>query len=127
MNKTHITDVLNRWAEGINTAEYERVVGMYAEDASLLPTFSSHACHTTSDIENYFAGVSQNDKVTVSFDHDSLQFDSLGEAYELVTGLYDWVIVSGDDTKEVHARFSFVIRTNDKQPILHQHSSVVPA
>ncbi len=127
MDKTHVIDVLNKWAEGINTAEYASVVAMYSEDASLLPTFSSHACHTTADIENYFAGVSQNDKVTVSFDHDSLQFDSLGEAHKLVTGLYDWVIVSGDDTKEVHARFSFVIRANDQQPILHQHSSVVPA
>lgn len=126
MNKSRITDVLNRWAEGINTAEYASVVAMYAQGASLLPTFSGHACRTTSDIENYFTGVSKNDKVTVSFDHDSLQFDSLGDAYDLVTGLYDWVIVSGDETTEVHARFSYVISANNNHPILHQHSSVVP-
>lgn len=127
MKNTHVIDVLDRWASGINTAEYSSVVAMYAEEASLLPTFSSQACHSTTDIQNYFTGVSKNDKVTVSFDQESLQFESLSEDCSLVTGLYDWVIISDGVSKEVHARFSFVINASDKSPITHQHSSVVPA
>ncbi len=126
MKDNQILDVLNNWAAALNAADYSAVIAMYDPSATLLPTFSSQTCRTPAAIQGYFEAVAENDQVTVSYDKQSIQIDAMGTDFHLATGIYHWNIVKSETVKKVQARFSFVINHDNRAPILHQHSSVVP-
>ncbi len=118
--------VMRQWRDGINSGDFESVIALYHAGAQLLPTFSSDVRTAPAGVRDYFEHVATNDSVEVQYLEDSIVAEALSDHLSLVSGLYDWRIVSSGEVQEVKARFSFVIDSGKAAPLLHQHSSVLP-
>ena len=60
-----VSDILQAWIDGINTADIKKLINLYDENAVLIPTFSNRILDTKEKIKDYF------DKILV-ITHNSL-------------------------------------------------------
>ena len=47
-------NVIENWANYVNQSDLPGLMGLYAKDATLVPTFSRKILHTPEEIEQYF-------------------------------------------------------------------------
>ena len=52
-------NVIENWANYVNQSDLPGLMGLYAKDATLVPTFSWKILHTPEEIEQYFFGACQ--------------------------------------------------------------------
>ena len=50
-------NVIENWANYVNQSDLPGLMGLYAKDATLVPTFSRKILHTPEEIEQYFWGL----------------------------------------------------------------------
>ena len=118
--------ILDRWLDAVNSGDLDRVLSLYAEEAVLVPTFSISIMTTPSGIRDYFTGISRNGKVSVRLDADSLVVQDLGSGLYSLGGRYTWGFQTEGPPRQVRARFSYVVDSLRKRPILKPHSSELP-
>lgn len=115
----------SRWRTTLRTKNSKKVVALYIEDATLLPTFSWEFEKKPSDIEDYFKHFLKKNP-TVKIIEEKIQ--PLGTDNYLHSGLYVFKVGPSNDRQIAKARFSFVWGKNNKGEwkIIHQHSSAKP-
>ena len=117
MNK----NILDNWLTYVSNQDLESVVGLYANDALLLGTFSNQIRTGQSQIREYFVDfLSKKPKANLieSITHH------LGDKVLIFNGFYNFEIQNAD---LVNARFTFVFKQyNDKIMIVSHHSSLIP-
>ena len=116
--------VLEAWLSGVNTGCLDEVVALYDNSAILLPTFSKKILSDHQSIANYFKGLSNRGRVSVTLFDNTSSIQALGDALEAVSGFYDWHFI--DEDILVKARFTYLFDSAKSSPIIHHHSSLFP-
>ena len=117
-------NVIKKWSNFVNQSDLPNLMGLYATDATLVPTFSHQILQTRQEIEDYFVGLSKNEtEVQISEESFRIHQYELGC---LINGEY--IFSMNLDGKRVYhpARFSFLLNLSREDAILLQHSSVLP-
>ena len=117
-------NIVDHWAEHFNNGNLERLLDMYHEEATLLPTFSPNLLSTPEQIEEYFVRTIEH-QASVEINHDKTIKKRLSEDIYLMTGRYTFCLKSKNNTKYL-SLFTFLIDLSADSPIKHHHSSRVP-
>jgi len=118
-------DALNKWLKLVSVQDMDGVVGMYADDAVLLGTYSNKVRIGKDDIKEYFKEfLSKKPKASLIQATTHYVLDR----FYIINGFYDFEIESSNNNKEVvHARFTFVFGTKESElKIISHHSSIIP-
>jgi len=113
--------IVDHWAEYFNNGNLERLLDMYHEEATLLPTFSPNLLSTPEQIEEYFVRAIEH-QASVEIDDGKTIKNKLSENIYLMTGFYIFYF-NNDRKREVKSRFTFLIDLSTEKPIQHHHSS----
>lgn len=119
-------DVLNEWMHGINTGDVEKLLGLYDENAVLIPTFSNRLLNTHEKIKDYFEKVGQKEALSITLHDKTVQVQNIGENLYATSGIYAWHFSIDNEPLTFEARFSYVIDLAKNSPILNHHSSQIP-
>ena len=109
----------------MSVQDIDSVVDLYDEEGLLLGTFSDEIRMGKEKIREYFKYfLAQKPKASVV---DSVTH-MIGDDILVANGFYDFEVLDDvQDTKIVHARFTFVFKLKaDSFTILSHHSSVMP-
>ena len=120
------TELLDAWVAAVNAADVDRLVGMYAPQARLLPTFSPHFLMGETEIRDYFVALAGRPNLSVELHRDALAEDALSETLAGVSGLYSFRFEVDGELLTFPSRFTFTFDRSAAAPILHHHSSQVP-
>ena len=116
--------IVDHWAEYFNNGNLERLLDMYHEEATLLPTFSPNLLSTLEQIEEYFVRTIDH-QALVEIDDSQTIKRKLSENIYLITGSYIFCLKKENNTKYL-SWFTFLIDLSVDSPIKHHHSSRVP-
>jgi len=119
-------DILNRWIQTVNAGNVAEVVALYADGASLLPTFSASTIRTQADRTRYFEALGKRPNLSVSLHEPTFHEDKLTDTLSAVSGMYSFRFEVDRQLLTFEARFTYVIDTAQTAPILHHHSSQIP-
>ena len=117
-------NIVDHWVEYFNNGNLERLLDMYHEEATLLPTFSPNLLSTPEQIEEYFVRTIEH-QASVEINHDKTIKKRLSEDIYLMTGRYTFCLKTKDNIKYL-SWFTFLIDLSVDSPIRHHHSSRVP-
>ena len=115
--------IVDHWAEYFNNGNLERLLDMYHEEATLLPTFSPNLLSTPEQIEEYFVRTIEN-QASVEIDNGRTMKKKLSENMYLMTGFYIFYL-DNDRKREFKSQFTFLIDLTTERPIQHHHSSQI--
>ena len=115
--------IVDHWAEHFNNGNLERILDMYHEEATLLPTFSPNLLSTPEQIKEYFVRTIE-DQTSVEIDNGRTIKKKLSENMYLMTGLYIFYL-DNDRKREFKSQFTFLIDLTTERPIQHHHSSQI--
>jgi len=118
--------VLGAWIKGVNSGEIESVIGLYHNDAVLLPTFSNRTMASPEAIKDYFAQLGAREGLVVELHESTLRRQRYADHIEGVMGIYRWRFEVEQEALSFEARFTYFIDLSSATPILHHHSSQVP-
>jgi hypothetical protein len=119
-------DVVYTWMNALNAGRIEEVLGLYAEDAVLLPTFSPHTLHTAAGRRGYFEQLVGRPGFSVSLHERTLRVQGLGAGVEVASGIYRFHVEIDGEPLVFEARFSFLVELGAPHPVRHHHSSQIP-
>ena len=115
--------IVDHWADHFNNGNLERLLDMYQEEATLLPTFSPNLLSTPKQIEEYFVRTMEH-QASVKIDAGTTIKKKFSENMYLKTGFY--IFYFGNNHKrEFKSRFTFLIDLSTEKPIQHHHSSQI--
>lgn len=114
------------WIDYVNKGEIDKLVALYNTKAILMPTFSPHFVKNEKELRNYFTQLASREELQVRI-HDKTMtcLQIHGESY-VANGIYSFEFKVDDTVLTFPSRFTFVIDTKEKSPILHHHSSQIP-
>jgi hypothetical protein len=116
--------MINQWLQYVNEHNVEKVVSLYAEDATLWGTFSENRRDGTHLIREYFTHFLSLDSLQAVITQITTRI--LGNA-KIYSGQYTFRYQENNTAKQVKARFTFVTGIhNNTERILEHHSSVIP-
>ena len=118
--------VLQTWSERVNAGDFEGVLEMYDDAATLLPTFSPQQATTKAAIRAYFENLAAKAALKVQLHLETLNEYRAGEGFECVSGHYTFSYEAEGKIQSFASRFTFVINAVKDHPIIHHHSSQVP-
>ena len=116
-------NIVDHWVEYFNNGNLERLLDMYHEEATLLPTFSPNLLSTPEQIEEYFVRTIEH-QASVEIDDGKTIKNKLSENIYLMTGFYIFYF-NNDRKREFKSRFTFLIDLSTEKPIQHHHSSQI--
>jgi hypothetical protein len=119
-------EVLNEWMEGINKGNVDAVIGLYHQDAVLIPTFSSRMLNTPDKIQWYFDRFREYRDLSIALHEKTLMIQQLVQGYHALCGIYCWRFMIDEEMFNFEARFSYTVNVAEDRPILHHHSSQIP-
>ena len=115
--------IIDHWAEYFNNGNLERLLDMYQEEATLLPTFCPNLLSNLEQIEEYFARTIEH-QASVKIDAGKTIKKKFSEHMYLMTGFY--IFYFGNIHKrKFKSRFTFLIDLSTEKPIQHHHSSQI--
>ena len=117
-------NVIENWAKYVNQSDLPGLMGLYAKDATLVPTFSRKILHTPEEIEQYFLGLAKKGTL-VEMHKKKLRIHQMEMGY-LLNGEYTFSMNKDGKTENHPSRFSFLLDLSLEAPILLQHSSILP-
>ncbi len=120
------SDVLEQWIEHLNQGQIHEAAAMYAEHATLCPTFSARMLKTPADRLHYFELLAQKPNLSVSQHARSQHVYEHNESMATLSGIYTFKFDVDDTPLTFEARYTFVVDTGQSAPILHHHSSQIP-
>ena len=65
-NQPSLREILRNWIEGVNEMRLGEVAALYAEEAVLIPTFSSSIYNSETEIAGYFSRITDQREVSVT-------------------------------------------------------------
>jgi uncharacterized protein (TIGR02246 family) len=111
---------LGTWVDMFNTRDPEKLLALYADDATLHGTSQAQLYVGIEQIRTYFRGAS-----TVKLGQQVLQ--ALSDTIVLAVGKYEFTRVIDGRPTVSPARFTFVLRRDHGGwRMLHHHSSLEP-
>ncbi len=119
-------DVLIHWLEFVNAGDAQGAAALYAPDAALLPTFSARALLTHDDRVKYFEMLAGRPQSSVTLHEGTVREFKLSDTAGTLSGLYAFRFELDGQLLTFEARFTYVIDTAQRAPILHHHSSQIP-
>ncbi|NBR19243.1 MAG: hypothetical protein EBT88_02745 [Proteobacteria bacterium] len=96
-------NVIENWANYVNQSDLPGLMGLYAKDATLVPTFSRN----------------------ILMHKKTLRVHQMEMGY-LLNGEYTFSMNKDGNTENHPSRFSFLLDLSQEAPILLQHSSILP-
>jgi len=119
--------VLGKWLDAVNAGDVDRIAQLYSDHAVLLPTFSDQTRLTDDDRRDYFLALREYNRVHVEWVDGSVQLQKIDDSIYTASGLYHWELEGSEGTRGFDARFTFTLDVQRPHPILHHHSSQIPA
>ncbi len=123
-NSNDIELLFDKWNAALQTADPDKVVACYTQDAILLPTVSAEVRHNHAEIRDYFvhfcakAPEGRIDEANIRIFED----------IAINSGCYTFEISDNGQRVSVAARFTFVYRKIESEwLIIEHHSSVMPS
>ena len=117
-------NVIENWAKYVNQSDLPGLMGLYAKNATLVPTFSRKILHNPEEIEQYFLGLAKKETL-VEIHKKTLRVHQMEMGY-LLNGEYTFSMNKDGNTENHPSRFSFLLDLSQQAPILLQHSSILP-
>ena len=114
------------WANCINAGRIDDVVGLYSENAVLMPTFSPHAARDEAGLRAYFTQLSSREELGVKLHENVIDCLRIADDGYVVNGIYSFQFKVDGTLLTFPSRFTFVIDLARERPILHHHSSQIP-
>jgi uncharacterized protein (TIGR02246 family) len=122
MLKNDVFKIFDLWATALKKQEVSKVLKLYDDDATLLPTLSDKIRTNHREIANYFESFLAKKPVVEITD---FFFKKISDEIITFSGNYDFTFENGDP--DAHARFSFVYKKSGNDwKILEHHSSLQP-
>ncbi len=125
-DSSHAAGVIRKWVEAINGGRPEEAAALYASDAMLLPTFSTHAMDNKAGRDEYFQMLASRQGLSVSLHEKTLRVRCLSESVQIASGIYRFSFEIDGEPLTFEARFTWVMDFSKPRPIQHHHSSQVP-
>ncbi len=117
--------MIDRWLQYVNDLDVDKVVSLYADNATLWGTFSQIRRDGLDQIRDYFDHFLRLDSLEAFI--TQLTTRMLGNS-KIYSGQYTFRYQEDQTVKNVKARFTLVTWIgNDTEQILEHHSSVVPS
>ena len=121
MTENDVLSLFNEWNSALKTGNPKAVLGLYAQDATLLPTLSHKVCRSPRAIEDYFVTFLAKKPRGQIVDAEVRIFGNIA----INSGVY---VFTFDDCDTAQARFTFVYHFNGQRwMIVEHHSSLMPA
>lgn len=118
--------VVKKWVDAINGGRPAEAARLYAADALLLPTFSTHALDTEAGREEYLQMLASRQGLSVSLHEKTLRIRCVPESIQIASGIYRFSFEIDGEPLTFEARFTWVMDFANERPIQHHHSSQVP-
>jgi hypothetical protein len=118
--------ILKRWIEYVNKLEVDRVVQLYGETSTLLPTFSPHCFSTPGQIKEYFTQLATRQNMRVDLHAETVKLVELDGNKYILMGIYSFHFIVDGANLTFPSRFTFVLDTSREKPIIHHQSSQIP-
>ncbi len=117
-------NVIEYWAKYVNQSDLQGLMGLYAKDATLVPTFSRKILHNPEEIKQYFLRLAKK-RTLVEIHKKTLRVHQMQMGH-LLNGEYTFSMNKNGKTENHPSRFSFLLDISQDAPILLQHSSILP-
>lgn len=118
--------ILKTWTTAINTGDLEGLLGLYADTAVLVPTFSNRLLQKPETIRQYFELLASREELSLALHEKTLVVQPIVDAIYSVGGIYCWRFAVDGELLSFEARFSLLMDCRQAKPILHHHSSQIP-
>jgi hypothetical protein len=118
--------IIDQWVQAVNNRNLDEILGFYAENAILIPTFSDKVSNSKEKIKKYFENLLEKKNLAVQIHPTALKEQTIQNGMSVLSGIYRWQFEVEEEVISYEARFSFVIDCNSGNPILHHHSSQIP-
>lgn len=119
-------EVLARWIECINHQEIDRIVDLYNDMSTFMPTFSPHRISKHREIKEYFLQLSKRPEMRAELHQETLKIVEIDAKKYILTGIYSFHFIVDDAKLTFPSRFTFILDISKEKPILHHHSSQIP-
>ncbi len=119
-------DILEQWMQAVNEGDVESLLGLYDENAVLIPTFSNRLLNTPEKLRDYFEKLGSREELSIALHEKTLIIQELGNQIYSLSGIYNWRFAVDGELLNFEARFSYLIDLSKQNPILHHHSSQIP-
>lgn len=123
---TQALDVLHTWIDAVNSGDLAPILTLYADNATLLPTFSPHVADSPAKVESYYIQLASRRNMSVSLHEKTVHSIHIKDGIHAIYGIYHFSFEIDEDLMSFASRFTFVVDLNSEQPIMHHHSSQVP-
>lgn len=123
---TKAQEKLQEWIQAVNAGDVEALLGLYDNEAVLIPTFSNRVHNTPEKLREYFERLGAREGLSVSLHEKTLIVQGLQDELAMLSGIYNWRFVVDGELLNFEARFSYVMDLSKEKPILHHHSSQIP-
>ena len=117
-------NVIQKWAYYVNQSNLQKLLGLYAPDSTMIPTFFKKILINSSEIQEYFVKLYEWE-TTVEIFEKSFCTKRIEMGY-LVNGEYTFNMNRGEPSQSIPARFSFLLDLSREDQILLHHSSALP-
>ncbi|MFF7469026.1 SgcJ/EcaC family oxidoreductase [Streptomyces sp. NPDC008092] len=125
-SKKQIAKLFDRWNAALQTGDPEKVAGLYAKDAVLLPTVSNKIRTNHAEIVDYFEHFLQNKPVGKKIETIVNVLDTNSA---IDTGVYEFTLTDPKSgaKRVVEARYTYEYeKRGGKWLIVNHHSSAMP-
>jgi hypothetical protein len=119
-------DILATWMQAVNDGDLDTVLGMYDEEAVLIPTFSNRLLNTPAKLREYFERLGARDDLSIALHQKTVIVHEVQAPVYTLSGIYNWRFAVEGEILNFEARFSYVLDVSKPRPILHHHSSQIP-
>jgi uncharacterized protein (TIGR02246 family) len=119
-----VAAVAREWNDAFAQHDLEKILGLYAEGATVWGTNALTLRTTPQEIRSFFRSTFRIPKVRITFDNQTIRvFGNVA----VVAGNYTFTAGQGDDEQNNPARYSFTfLKTGDRWLIIDHHSSPMP-
>lgn len=118
--------VLRAWVAAVNCGNVDQLVGLYAEDAVLLSTFSAPVLSSPEAIRDYFERLAARPGLSVTLHDRTLRSRPVSETAHVLSGIYCFRFEVDGEPLSFEARFTFVVDVTLPRPIVHHQSAQIP-
>lgn len=119
-------ELVRAWVDAVNGRKLDEVLGLYATEARLMPTFSPHLLRNDAGRRQYFENLVRRPGLEVTLHENTLLAEKVGGRLEVASGIYRFAYLIDDVPLIFEARYSFFADLAAAAPILHHHSSQIP-
>ena len=102
-------EILEFWLQAVNDGDVDALVNLYADGATLFPTFSPHALADAQAIRSYFEALASRPALAVSLYRSRLYQHELPGGLVVLAGVYAFKFEVDDDLLTFPSRFTMVL------------------